>query len=75
LISIGNANNDVCLPFGATEAIVNLAKMMPLPKFDLKGTLKISSQGSRKQTSLFALPIEINDVFVKGPGLFHHFHN
>lgn len=55
------------IPFGATEAIVNLAKMMPLPKFDLKGTLKISSQGSRKQTSLFALPIEINDVFVKGP--------
>jgi hypothetical protein len=26
------------IPFGATEAIVNLAKMMPLPKFDLKGT-------------------------------------
>lgn len=55
------------IPFGATEAIVNLAKLLPLPKFDLRGSLQISSQGHRKNTALMALPVETKYVNMKGP--------
>lgn len=55
------------IPFGAKEAVVNLAKMIHLPNFDLKGTLKISNQGNRTKTALFGLPVDTKNIIVKGP--------
>ncbi|XP_063429829.1 von Willebrand factor A domain-containing protein 8-like [Mytilus trossulus] len=55
------------IPFGATEAVVNLARLMPLPKFELKGQLQISSQGDRKHTALMTLPMETTNVSMRGP--------
>ncbi|KAJ8310233.1 hypothetical protein KUTeg_012098 [Tegillarca granosa] len=55
------------IPFGSTEAVVNLSKVFPIPKFDLKGTWKITHQDGRKKTSLLQLPVTTYDIDVKGP--------
>ncbi|OWF39225.1 von Willebrand factor A domain-containing protein 8 [Mizuhopecten yessoensis] len=55
------------IPFGATEAVVNLAKQFPLPSFRLTGKWDMQSGQGRRKTSLMSLPVDSSPVEVRGP--------
>ena len=55
------------IPFGAKEAIVNLAKLYPMPEFFPHGSWDVQTTNSRVHTSAMSLPVDTSAVLVKGP--------
>ncbi|XP_060072942.1 von Willebrand factor A domain-containing protein 8-like [Ylistrum balloti] len=55
------------IPFGATEAVVNLAKQLPLPSFRLTGKWDMQSGQGRRKTAMMSLPVESSKVQFRGP--------
>lgn len=55
------------IPFGATEAVVSLAKQLPLPSFRVTGKWDMQSGEGRRKTAMMSLPVESGPVQFRGP--------
>ena len=55
------------IPYGISQAEVNLSKEFPLPPFTKVGNWSIQKPETKRRTAMLSLPVETNEISIKGP--------
>lgn len=55
------------IPYGISQAEVNLSKEFPLPPFTKVGNWSIQKPEMKRRTAMLSLPVETNEISIKGP--------
>lgn len=55
------------IPYGVSQAEVNLAKEFPLPPLSKTGSWSIQRPELKRRTAMMSLPVETSEIAIKGP--------
>lgn len=55
------------IPYGVSQAEVNLAKEFPLPPLSKTGSWSIQRPEQKRRTAMMSLPVETSEIVIKGP--------